>query len=46
MGIMRPKKFVQCENTLILILNKLEKIKIPAKNFSITFLYRQKAVRL
>ena len=46
MGIKRPKKFVRCENTLILILNKLEKIKIPAKTFSITFLYRQKAVRL
>jgi len=26
--------YVQCENTFILILNKLEKIKIPTKTFS------------
>ena len=30
---MRPKKFVRCENTLILILNKLEKNKNPGKKF-------------
>jgi len=34
MGIMRAKKVFRCENTFILILDKLEKIKIPAKTFS------------
>ena len=33
MGILRAK-YVLCENTIILISNKLEKVKIPAKTSS------------
>ena len=34
MGIIITPNVVRCENTFILIENKLEKVKIPVKTFS------------